>query len=541
MSIPTCLTRAFAVTLAALAVGLASAETAPAGTYVVRGCNVPGYPSAPLSPWQPAMSPEAAVLDTCMAGGSAGLTFAGIPHMPFVGQASLDLVRPTEGPLSRIAFAGIRFWLQVRLGGSGGPLQVLMHAPGIDGASTSHFIATSPANAAVATPEIPLDPATTAGVQLALTCNIPPGRPAPVARVGAEDCYPADSEPLEVNGIEVRLEENVAPTAKIEGGTALASGPQAGERTMQFSAKDLESGVAKAEVVIGDTVVATRDIGAQCPHVGFAACPESDAGALTFDTRRVANGTHSLTLRVTDAAGNAQIVPAAAPIEIANPAEPAAPAPASAAAPPAQGQARLTARFARSSRSALVVPYGRAVALSGRLSFASARPAARTRISVARRTAASGAREVADGSVLTRADGTFSYRLVARGPSRSIRFVYPAAAGSAVASNPLSIKVRAATRFKVSLRGTTIRFSGRVISGPIPRRGKRLELWGRAPGFAWTRFHTLVTDRRGRFAGRYRLRARRPGVRLQVQVRIPQAKGYPYLSYRSSPRMLRVS
>lgn len=542
MSKPTFLIRGIVCVLVVLAMSWANAAPTRAGTYVMRSCNVPGYPSAPIGPWQAAPSPSTAVIDTCASGGSAAISFPGVPYMPYHARAELNLIRPAQGPGSRIGFAGIRLWAAARLSGSGGRLSIQTFRADSDSAGHG-FSLSIPSGDGASPLDWSLYAPTTSAINLALVCNDPPDRPVPGTRVAAEDCYPADRTPLVIRGIELRLEENTAPAASIDGGTVLASGPQSGERTMQFTASDLESGVEKVEAVIGDTVVGSRDLGPQCPHVGFAACPESDKGVLTVDTRAVPNGTHGLTLRVTDAAGNAQIVPAAKPIEIANASAPSVPAATTHGVLPAQGQARLTARFSSSSRSAIVVPFGRTVVLRGRLSIASARPPAGTRIAVVQRTTAAGARERTTGSAPTRADGTFSYRLALRGPSRSVRFVYPAdpPVGVSAKSNSLRIRVRAASQFAVSLRGTTLDYRGQVISAPVPRRGKRIELWGRAPGYAWKRFRTLGTDRRGRFAGHYRLRARRPGVRLQVQVRIPAEKGYPYLTYRSGPRTVEVT
>jgi hypothetical protein len=546
MSNPTYLTRLIAAVpvVLALALSLASAAPAWAGTYVMRSCNVPGQPSAPLGPWQAAPSANAAVIDTCTSGGSVVVSFAGIPQMPYRARASLTLLRPTDGPQSRIGIAGVRFWGVARLDGSGGPLDVQTLVTKTTSAAQGSSVATAATEGTqqLAPPELQMDPVTTTAVQLALMCDSPPDRPR-LTRA-ALDCYPANNVPLELRGLEARLEENTAPAAAIEGGTALVSGPLAGERAMQFSAKDVESGVERVEAVIGDTVVASRDLRPQCPHVGFAACPETASGILTFDTRKVKNGTYPLTLRVTDAAGNAQLVPSAAPITIANvEGSGASPASVQEVLPLQEGQARLTARFARSSRSSLVLPYGQAVVMRGRLSFGSARPPAKTPIAVAAQTVTAGARERTVGSALTRADGTFSYRPTTRGPSRRIRFVYPAKGASSIAasSEVLSLRVRAATRFTVSLRGTALLFRGRVISGPIPTNGKRLRLQGRAPGFAWTEFATLRTDRKGRFSGRYRLRARRPGVRIAVRVVVPQEARYPYLGYQSSVRTLKVT
>ena len=79
-----------------------------------------------------------------------------------------------------------------------------------------------------------------------------------------------------------------------------------------------------------------------------------------------------------------------------------------------------------------------------------------------------------------------------------------------------------------TLHGTLVRFSGRVLSRPLPAAGKRVILQGKAPGYEWAPFATMRTDRRGRFAGSYRLSVRRPGVRLQIRVRVPAERGYPY-------------
>jgi hypothetical protein len=86
-----------------------------------------------------------------------------------------------------------------------------------------------------------------------------------------------------------------------------------------------------------------------------------------------------------------------------------------------------------------------------------------------------------------------------------------------------------------------VRFSGRVLSRPLPVRGKTVKLQGKAPGYAWSKpFAALRTDRRGRFAGSYRLHARRPGVKIQIRVVVPTERGYPYLSYHGRPATLRV-
>ena len=93
---------------------------------------------------------------------------------------------------------------------------------------------------------------------------------------------------------------------------------------------------------------------------------------------------------------------------------------------------------------------------------------------------------------------------------------------------------------KASLRGRVVRFSGKVLSGPIPKAGKRVQMEGRSPGSAWTTFKNLRTDKKGRFSGTYRLRVRRPGVVLKVRAIVPSETGYGYLGSRSRAVTLRV-
>jgi hypothetical protein len=93
------------------------------------------------------------------------------------------------------------------------------------------------------------------------------------------------------------------------------------------------------------------------------------------------------------------------------------------------------------------------------------------------------------------------------------------------------LRVRASASLRVALKGIVVRYRGRVLSKPLPRRGKLVEIQGRAPGAGWKTFATRRADRRGGFAGTYRLRIRRPGVRLQFRVRVPAENGYPFVAH----------
>jgi hypothetical protein len=463
-----------------------------------------------------------------------GFAFPGDHRMRRDTRAVLRLVRPSDGPRSTIALLGLRLWLVARLTGSGSSLYVATTTTTTRTSAgvVAQRVAQPPGADTLRAPRvIALDPRGVEALEVELACS----------GDALGDCLPDDVTPLAIHGAEVTLVEDVPPTASVSGGTLLGAGSVSGVRSVRYLASDPQSGIVRVQALLGDTVVGSRDLTARCDYADFTACPASDEGSLSIDTRDVPDGTYPLTLRVTDAAANQQVVHAPALVQTANADRPGA-ARGSSSARGSTGRVRLAARFAGSSPSTVTVPYGRRVAIRGRLSTASRRGLGRAAIEVLERPARAGAREVPVGSVRTRADGTFSYALARHGPSRSVRLsTAPDVAGHVAASSrPLMLRVRAASSLRVSLRGITLRFSGRVLSGPLPGRGTRVRLRGRARGYAWASFASALTDRHGRFAGSYRLRAHRSGVQLQIRVVVPAQRGYPYLGYRGRPVTLRV-
>ena len=334
-----------------------------------------------------------------------------------------------------------------------------------------------------------------------------------------------------LRGMEVTLREDEPPTVLQPGGTLLAGGPQTGTRTLTYSASDPQSGLSRVDVLLGETVVATQDLTPRCPHSDFTVCPVSLNDTLQVDTRAVANGRHRLTVRVRDAAGNERRLPVEGPVDVAN-------VPAAGSAMPSAYA--ISAQFIGTSRSTLVVPFGGRVVVRGRLTHVTERTTAGASIGVLEKLDRTGTREKMAARVETKADGSFAAVISTKRPSRSIRLAYRPIGGGTVVSRPLKIRVRSASRLRASLRGRVVRFSGRVLSGPIETGGKKILMEGRSPGSAWTRFKILRTDRKGQFSGTYRLRVRRPGVTLKIRAVLPHENGYGYLSSRSRAVSLRV-
>ena len=495
-----------------------TAEASFAGTYVMRSCNVPGQAPAPMGPWRSEPAPTTVLVDNCSTGGGFDFTLPWARTMGNSTDARLSLDAPTDPGRRAIRLERIRFWIKARLTGIGEPLRFYSGGP------ISWYF--SQPNQSPIEPSADYDlPRETSALYMVLHCGGDADRPR-AARLVDPDCHADADVPLEVRGIELTLHEDVTPAGSAVGGTLLGDKPVSVVRSLDYYASDAQSGVARVEAVIGDTVVAARDLAGRCSFADWSACPTTDRDTLSVDTRSVPDGLHALVLRTIDAAGNRHDEKVKN-IEVRN---------TPAAGPPAIGStssAELTARFAGSSRSSLIVPWGRRVMLRGTLKGLAR--LAGERIDVFERAATRRARDVAVGSAQTRVDGTFSYTLASMRPSRTVRLAY----GSAVAP-PLHVRVRAASTLRASLRGTTLRYSGRVLSRPLPPPGKRVIIQGTAPGHTWAPFARLRTDRRGRFSGTYRLRAHRAGVSVQIRVIVPTQRSYPYLAYTGRVVTLRV-
>lgn len=493
--------------VAALAGLAALVPVAEAGSYKLYSCNVPtratSLPS--IAPWRADLDGlNTYHFNDCASGGSFGVGL-NIRFMRAFGMAYLVLARPETGPQREIGIVRYRTWITAELSGSGAPAFVdeggAFGPPGGTNPDLQPWVSESYAP-------------TNQAIRIRLHCT-------------AGDCYFDSSRPLQVRGVEVDLHEDVPPTGTIDGGTLVTPGAKSGRATLSFSAADGESGIARVEALLDDRLVASDDLDAnavRCPHTDWNACPTRHAGDFAVDTSVVPPGQYAASLRITDAAGNRRLIVAPQPVVVGHRVA-------------SSTTAILTAGFA-GSRTTGTTNFGRAVRIRGRLVDLSGRGMGAARISITEKV---GAKRRSMRNVTTDGAGRFSYVATGNAPSRSIDIEYFARPtdSSPSATRRLRLRVRAASSFRVSLRGVLVRYSGKLKGRPIPRGGKRVFIQGRAAGGVWQRFAVRRTDNQGRFSGRYRLRVRRPGVRLQFRVEIPAESGYPYLA-RLGPAVTRV-
>ena len=507
---------------AIMAMLLLDAGSAGAGTYVMRNCNVPGQPSSPMHPWEALDNglDGVSVIDSCATGGGVAFAIGDPPQLP-VGRNPNIIIKRPDGPRSQVQFVKVVLWYAARLAGGGSPLNVTTYLYGPDYVVTEG-VSNPPPGSENLVAEQQLKP-DTAFYYVGIYCGqLSMPRP-------TDPCVPANRVPLLIRGMEVTLREDIAPTVLKPTGSLLEGGPQSGIRTLTYSATDPQSGLSKVRVLLDDTVVATHDLTPRCPYSDFTVCPASLDETLQIDTRAVSNGPHRLTLWVQDAAGNERVVDGGRPVEVVND-----------GTPESTASFSVVAKFRGTSRSTLTVPYGHRVVLRGRLTRGSQPVGAGARLEVLERLDRKGAREQVASRVETNADGSFNIGIATNRPSRIVRVAYRAADEKHAISRDLKVRVRAVARMHATLRGRLVRFGGRVLGAPLPKTGKRVVMEGRSPGSAWTPFKTLRTDRKGRFSGTYRLRVRRPGVRLKVRAVVPNEIGYGYLGSRSRAVNLRV-
>jgi Bacterial Ig domain len=121
-------------------------------------------------------------------------------------------------------------------------------------------------------------------------------------------CVLAGGNALEFYGSQLTLEENTPPTGRVTGGGLTGTGALTGTQSISYTAEDTVSGIRRTELLIDGQPAATSDFGSQCAYSNFLACPASESAGLSWNTASVADGQHSIQLKVQDAAQNTATV-----------------------------------------------------------------------------------------------------------------------------------------------------------------------------------------------------------------------------------------
>jgi hypothetical protein len=555
-------------------IGAGGATEARAGRYHVYSCRTPNGEAAPTDGWTKAKSGTATVAENeCATGGGlvAGL-IEGTAHTvstdtatwtftPPSGEtlASATLNRAGDAEGGAVAGATYEFWFA-------GPMQAEGFGECVYvGGCTKQVGETNPRSSANSL-SVPL---ANLGQALYVNASCVGQATYKCPNKGDGKGYAAV---VYLYAADLTLEQSAQPVVENVGGELKTAATLSGTQDLSFEATDPGSGVYQAVFTLDGTEVGRTllgENGGRCRDVGqttdglpgflyLQPCAATLSADVPFDTAAFPDGSHHLVVSVTDAAGNAsvaldrtvdfanhpavqqpggggQTVGSTPPATLTAPVGASSPTLGAANGNPAGAGARLSARWAATTRTSLTARFGRAQSVSGTLLSPTGAPIASAAIQAQFLPAALGAHPQALAAVQTGAGGGFRLRLPAGTPSGRLTLAYSSHLGQATPdvtaaltlSVPASLQLRVAPT--VSHAGGTIRFTGSLRGAPLPAGGKQLVLEARVPGGPWRQFQVLSTRAHGRYSASYRFRLPGPVV-YQFRAVCPQEADFPYAS-----------
>ena len=394
----------------------------------------------------------------------------------------------------------------------------------------------------------------------------------------ASGLFPSHSASgVEIFGARIAVEDTMTPSIVVTDSGLLSSEQASGVRPVLVQAATDESGIKRLAVYadydsdpIG-VVDYEPDVN-RCNWTFPSPCQNVSDVEIPVDTRRLTDGDHSIVVKAFDAADNARAstthyitvknqvsqdpppvqTPPSTPSEPSNPSSPDGgglpngiagdgnPSGTSPAADPT-----LSVAFARNGSPRLKAKFGGLVTVVGHLRDGTGATIANAQVDFSSVSARAGARAQDLGAVRTDGNGAFSLKVATKLGSRQLRFAYrPQLGGAVAASAQLQLEVPAPLRLKVGPKHIrnkrAVTFSGRLLAGPIPRRGKVVNLQVVVDGH-WHTFATVRTTSSGTFKYRYRFMRTYGRVTYRFRARSRYEAAYPFVAGTSSAVRVRVN
>jgi hypothetical protein len=522
---------------------LVLAAAAHAGRYHAYSCRTPSGESAPVDGWSGSLPSQGSwdnyAQNTCGVGGALIAALGEqTTHFGSVDQATWMLAIPTPESLSAATIwrASRGHWISeekaVYETWLSGPTEPSV----IDGCIASQCSGEGEVGNPFASSNRVVVPSANLGNHLyanvdcfgTLSSECGHGFGDPSGYAAAEYMYAAD----------LVLEQTESPTAGSPSGPLATEQPLRGTSDLIFSATDPGAGVYQAVFSVDGDVVQRSPIdenGGHCRNVGqttdglpaflyLQPCLKSVTGDVGFDTTALSNGTHHLTVRVSDAAGNtATVLDRSIVVQnelgICN-AE-------------CDPHASLHGANAKLLRGTITRRYANsALALTGQLVDHAGVPMPGALIELRQLAGYPGAPNSLVGTTTTNAKGDWKLR-VPRGPSRLVTVGYRSRSNNPTFATQLQYHetVAAGVRLSAPRRvspGRTFAFRGGLAGGYIPRGGTLVSLEILFGG-EWREIALLRTNRRGAFAYRYTFAAIGPAT-YRFRAQLPHTIGYPFAS-----------
>jgi hypothetical protein len=267
--------------------------------------------------------------------------------------------------------------------------------------------------------------------------------------------------------------------------------------------------------------------------------------AIPVDTSQLAEGVHSFVVKAFDAADNER-ASTTHYVTVDNQPDPVVNPPSDVGLPngtvdggtgggvQASGPPKLSVSFNGNGKTRYAAKYNRMVLVRGVLVDGTGARIANAQVDYSAQSTMPRARVQNLGSVRTDSSGTFNLTVATKLGSRKLRFAYsPQLGGTPAASAEAQLDVIPPVSLKVSPKhvrnGKAVTFRGRMGAGPIPRKGKLVNLQVRLYGH-WHTFATVRTSKSGRFKYRYRFRRTYGYVVYRFRARSRYEAAYPFVA-----------
>lgn len=521
---------------AALLVPFAAPAPADAASYWIWSCRGPDGAPVASDAWVPygsAATTSASRADTCATGGALTLQLT-----PSTGdQASnavtgfrLQLPPGTPALAYRIELAGRtssamsppgRYDLGLAPGAEGSDLGI---APGAGCAVIA-------AACAFGDLDVPLAPANAvSGTMTALTVL----RFKALCRAGG-GCTPGPATPPVLGRLfraAIEIDDPDPPVVGALSGSATATGPIGGSRSVAAPVSDAGGGIHRTELLVDGVAHATRNGTGRCaePFTAPVPCPDAERAAFDLDTTALADGAHTVVIRATDAAGaTTESAPLAITVDNRPPALPAIATPPT-ALPPAPVATLAGARLVLPARRSAIT----GARVTGRLLGPDGLPRVGVPVRFERRPFGGDSRDWnRQGAATTRADGRFTLpRVREAGEVRALvgDADQPAASATVAFVAPARVTARASDR---TLRnGDRLTLHATVRGDGDAFTGRDALVQARVSG-RWRTVASVRVAGGGRVRWVYRFTSTRTTARYRFRVVLPQARRLPWRQLRS--------
>jgi hypothetical protein len=411
-------------------------------------------------------------------------------------------------------------------------------------------------------------------------CGLPSGCPTASAAAPGPNYFASG---VEIFGAQVSINDGIAPTISVPTTGLFGGTTAAGVRQVVVEQATDTSGIKKLAVFADGSATPIgvldyeQDVN-RCSWWKPVPCQNVSDVEIPVDTRQLTDGEHSFVVKAFDAADNEKASTTHyVTVKNATPADPTPPtggngggggssntgggstnggntgtglpngvdAGGSAGGGAISSGPLLTVSFDANGKTRVAAKYGRIVTVRGHLTDGAGGPIADAQLGYSAVPTKAGARVQNLGSVRTDSSGTFTVAVATKLGSRQLRFAYsPQLGGAAAATAQVQLDVMAPVTFKVGPKHVrnkhAVVFSGRLTAGPMPRKGKLVNLQVVVDG-RWHTFATVRSSKTGKFKYRYRFMRTFRRVRYRFRALSRYEAAYPFIAGHSRTVRVRVN